>query len=289
MILAALLGTGSAFGGFDSASTGDAQVGKGGELPPGVTPAILEGVGVDEHLGRPIDLSFEFTDESGYTVPLKSFFNKDKPVILDLVYYTCPMLCNLILNGQAEAMKELAWTAGKEYEVVTISINPQETFDLARHKKASYLDLVGKPAPGWHFLTDYHGNAKKLAEEVGFHYRYDPKQEQYAHASAIMVLTPEGRMARYLYGIKFRSRDLRFALTEAAEGRSTATVDKILLWCYHYDPQANAYVLFASNLMKAGGVVTVLILGFFLWRLFRMEKQRAEKLRALPPHRERTA
>lgn len=289
MVLAALLGTGSAFGGFDSASTGDAQVGKGGELPPGVTPAILEGVGVDEHLGRPIDLGFEFTDESGYTVPLKSFFNKDKPVILDLVYYTCPMLCNLILNGQAEAMKELAWTAGNEYEVVTISINPQETFDLARHKKQSYLDLVGKPAPGWHFLTDYHGNAKKLAEEVGFHYRYDPKQEQYAHTSAIMVLTPEGRMARYLYGIKFRSRDLRFALTEAAEGRSTATVDKILLWCYHYDPQANAYVLFASNLMKAGGVVTVLILGFFLWRLFRMEKQRAEKLRALPPHRERTA
>ncbi len=288
--LGLLLGVGSAFAGFDSIRKDDPQVGKGGELPPGVKPAILEGVGIDEHLGRPIDLNAEFIDETGYPVALKSFFNKDRPVILDLVYYTCPMLCNLILNGQVDAMKDLAWTPGKEYEVVTISINPQESFDIARNKKATYLDTYGRSAPGWHFLSDYHGNAKRLAEEAGFHYRYDPKIQQFAHASAIMVLTPEGKMARYLYGIRYRSRDLRFALTEAAEGRSTAAIDKILLWCYHYDPIANAYVLFAQNLMKAGGVLTVLILGFVLWRLFRGERARAAQLAAsrIVAHRERT-
>ena len=252
-------------------------------LAPGVTPPQLEGVGVDEHLGRAVDLKLQFTDETGYQVPLDSFFHKDRPVILDLVYFTCPMLCNLILNGQVDAMKELAWTPGTNYEVVTISFDPKDTFDLARKKKETYLGVYGRPAPGWHFLTDYHGNAKRLAEEIGYHYRYDARQEQFAHTSAIMVLTPEGKLARYLYGIRFRSRDLRFALTEAAEGRSTATIDKILLWCYHYDPTANAYVLFASNVMKVGGVLTVLILGFFLWRLIRMERLRAGA------HRERTA
>jgi len=287
LLVGALLGMNCAFAGFDTATTGEPQVGKGGELPPGVTPRQLEGVGIDEHLGRPVDLSFQFIDETGYPVALKSFFNKDKPVILDLVYYTCPMLCNLILNGQVDAMKDLAWTPGKEYEVVTISINPQETFDLARHKKETYLGIYDRPAPGWHFLSDYHGNAKRLAEEMGFHYRYDAKQDQFAHASAIMVLTPEGKIARYLYGIRFRSRDLRFALTEAAEGRSTAAIDKILLWCYHYDPQANAYVLFAQNLMKAGGVLTMLIMGFILWRLFKAEKLRSANRPHV--HREKTA
>jgi protein SCO1/2 len=263
-----------AFAGFDRIS--GPQPGQSvGVLPPGVTPPQLEGVGVDEHLGRAVDLKLQFTDETGYQVPLESFFHKDRPVILDLVYYTCPMLCNLILNGQVDAMKELAWTPGTNYEVVTISFDPKDSFDLARQKKEIYLGVYGRPAPGWHFLTDYHGNAKKLAEEIGYHYRYDARQEQFAHTSAIMVLTPEGKLARYLYGIRFRSRDLRFALTEAAEGRSTATIDRILLWCYHYDPTANAYVLFATNVMKVGGVLTVLIMGFFLWRLFRAERLRA--------------
>lgn len=277
----------SAFAGFDSTGTGEAQVGKGGELPPGVKPKVLDGVGIEEHLGSPVDLNLQFIDETGYPVALKSYFNKGRPVILDLIYYTCPMLCNLILNGQTDAMKDLAWTPGNEYEVVTISINPQETFDLARHKKETYLGIFNRSAPGWHFLSDYHGDAKRLAEQVGFHYRYDPKQEQFAHASAIMVLTPEGKMARYLYGIRFRSRDLRFALSEASEGRTTETVDKILLWCYHYDPASNAYVLFASRLMTAGGAVTVLVLGFFLWRVIRAERLRAARAPAV--HRERTA
>ena len=279
--LGALLISSSAFAGFDS-RVGAPQPGENaGVLPPGVTPLPLEGVGVDEHLGRNIDLKLQFTDERGYQVPLESFFHKGRPVILDLVYYTCPMLCNLILNGQVDAMKELTWTPGENYDVVTISFDPKDSFDVARHKKETYLDAFGRPAPGWHFLTDYHGNAKRLAEEIGYHYRYDAKQEQFAHTSAIMVLTPDGKLARYLYGIRFRSRDLRFALTEAAEGRSTATIDRILLWCYHYDPTANTYVLFAQNVMKIGGALTVLILGFFLWRLFRAERFRTVRVRTV--------
>jgi protein SCO1 len=287
---AGFFGARLAFAGFDTMRPDDPQVNTDGRLPPGVKPAILENVGIDEHLGRAVNLNYEFIDETGYPVALKSFFNTGRPVILDLVYYTCPMLCNLILNGQVDAMKDLAWTPGKEYEVVTISINPQESFDLARSKKSIYLDTYGRPTTGWHFLSDYHGNAKRLAEEVGFHYRFDPKIQQFAHASAIMLLTPEGKMARYLYGIRYKARDLRFAISEASEGRSTPTIDKILLWCYHYDPQANAYVLFAQNVMKAGGVLTLLILGFFLWRLFRGERRRAAQLAALrlASHRERT-
>ncbi|SRR5579884_594112 len=257
-------------------------------LPPGVIPRELEGVGIDEHLGRNIDLNLTFIGEDGYPVPLRSFFHQGRPVILDLIYYNCPMLCTLILNGQTEAMKEIPWTPGDQYEIVTISINPQEAFDVARQKKAVYLSDYDKPAPGWHFLTDTQNHAKQLAEEIGYHYRYDPRQDQYAHPSAIMVLTPEGKIARYLYGVRFRSRDLRFALAEASEGRMTLTVDKILLFCYHYDPQANRYVLFAANLMRTGGALSVLILGFFIWRLFKGERLRAAQSHAPGIHREGT-
>src|SRR5579863_8292129 len=150
-----VLGSTCVFAGFDTMRPDDPQVTTDGRLPPGVKPAILENVGIDEHLGRAVNLNYEFVDETGYPVALKSFFNKDRPVILDLVYYTCPMLCNLILNGQVDAMKDLTWTPGTNYEVVTISFDPQDTFDLARHKKETYLDTYGRPAPGWHFLTDY--------------------------------------------------------------------------------------------------------------------------------------
>jgi protein SCO1/2 len=188
------------------------------------------------------------------------------------------MLCTLVLNGQTEAMRAIPWTPGKEYEVVTISIDPRESFDVARKKKAIYMGSYDRPAPGWHFLVDHDGNAKKLAEMAGFHYRYDPRIEQYAHAAAIMVLTPEGRMARYLYGVRFSPRDLRFALAEASEGRSTMAIEKILLFCYHYDPKAGAYVLFATNLMRAGGLLTVGLIVIFLTRMFRADRKRTAKV-----------
>ncbi|HEY2843360.1 MAG TPA: SCO family protein [Bryobacteraceae bacterium] len=242
--------------------------------PNGALPTQLEGVGIDEHLGRQIDLNLTFIGESGYPVTLKDYFHKGKPVILNLVYYTCPMLCNLILNGETQMLREIPWTPGNEFEIVTISINPEESFDLARQKKAVYLSTYGRPAPGWHFLTDHDGNAKRLAEMVGDHYRYDERQEQYAHVAAIMILTGEGRVSRYLYGVNYRPLDTRFALAEASENRTTMTVEKILLYCYHYDPQAGSYVLFATNFMRAGGALTVLLLAFFIRKMLRAERNR---------------
>jgi protein SCO1 len=247
-----------------------------GALPDGVRPAALEGIGIEEHLGRQIDLNLTFTAENGYPVALREFFHSGKPVILDLIYYSCPNLCTLVLNGQTQAMRELLpWTPGKEYEVVTISIDPNESFDLARKKKALYTSSFDHPAPGWHFLCDRDGNAKKLAETIGYKYRWDERTQQFAHAAGIMVLTPEGKVARYLYGASFHPRDLRFSLAEASENRTTMAVEKILLFCYHYDPQAGGYVLFATNFMRVGGAVTVLLIGFFLWRMIVAERKKA--------------
>jgi len=247
-----------------------------GALPVGVKPAALEGVGIEEHLGRQIDLNLQFTAESGYPVALSEYFHKGRPVIVDLIYYSCPNLCTLVLNGQTAAMREiLPWTPGNEYEVVTISIDPQESFDLARKKKAIYTSSFDHPAPGWHFLTDRDGNAKKLAELIGYKYRWDERTQQFAHAAGIMVLTPEGKVARYLYGATFHPRDLRFALAEASENRTTMAVQKILLYCYHYDPQAGGYVVLATNLMRAGGILTVLLIGLFLWRMIVAERKKS--------------
>jgi protein SCO1/2 len=236
-------------------------------------PPELQGVGLDEHLNRAIDLNLTFTGENGYPVALKQFFHKDRPVILNLVYYSCPMLCNLLLNGQTAALKQVPWSPGNEFEVVTISIDPTETFNLAQQKRAVYLESYGRETSGWHFLTDDHGNVKKLADQIGFHYRYDERQSQYAHPAVITVLTPEGRISRYLYGIKFDPRDIRLALTEASESKWGLSVDRVLLYCFHYDPQAHGYVLFASNLMRAGGALTVLILALVLFRLWRRESR----------------
>jgi protein SCO1/2 len=248
-------------------------------LPANVRPPQLEGVGIDEHLGRPIDLSLTFVAENGYPVALSEYFHKGRPVILNLVYYNCPMLCTLVLNAQTEAMRAIPWTPGNEYEVVTVSIDPRESFDVSRKKKAIYMGSFDRPAPGWHFLVDHDGNAKRLAEMAGFHYRYDPRIEQYAHPAAIMVLTPEGRMARYLYGVRYSPRDLRFALAEASEGRTTMAIEKILLFCYHYDPKSGAYVLFATNVMRAGGLLTVALIAFFLIRMFRADRRRTQALK----------
>lgn len=249
-------------------------------LPAGVTPPQLQGVGVDEHLGRPVDLNLIFIAENGYPVALKDFFHAGKPVILNLIYYQCPMLCNLILNGQAQVMREIPWNAGDQYEVVTISIDPQESFNLAREKKSVYLNALNRPASGWHFLCDTQDNAKKLAEQVGYHYRYDEQQSQFAHPAAIFILTPEGKVSRYLYGVRFRAMDVRFALAEASENRTSMTVEKILLYCYHYDPKAGAYVMFASNVMRIGGALTVFIIAFFIWRLFQADRRRTAAWKA---------
>jgi protein SCO1/2 len=246
-------------------------------LPTGVLPPQLVGVGVEEHLGATVDLNLTFIAENGYPVALRDYFHKGRPVLLNLIYYSCPMLCNLILNGQVATLREIPWTPGNEFEIVTISIDPSESFDLARKKKLVYLGSYDRPAPGWHFLTDHENNAKKLSEQMGFKYRYDESQGQYAHAAAIFVLTPEGKISRYLYGARYRARDLRFALAEASENRITLTLEKILLFCYHYDPKAGGYVLFATNVMRLGGIITVFTIIFFLWRMIRAERRAAAR------------
>ncbi|HYO80176.1 MAG TPA: SCO family protein [Bryobacteraceae bacterium] len=239
-------------------------------------PSELEGVGVDEKIGSTVNLDLEFTAENGYQQPLRSFFKSGKPVVLNLVYYRCPMLCNLVLNAQTKVMKQVAWTAGAEYDVVTISIDPQEGFNLAQAKKKWYIEQYGREqaSSGWHFLTDYQGNAKRLADQVGFRFRWDFKTEQWAHAAVIMMLTPEGRISRYLYGLDYKPRDMRLALTEASEGRLGTVGDRLLLFCFHYDPVSRSYVPFAKNLMKLGGVVTVLVMGMILSFLWRRERRR---------------
>ena len=245
-------------------------------------PAEMRGVGVDEHLGETIDLNLMFVGEDGYPHPLKDVFAAGRPVILNLVYYKCPMLCNLTLNGQVNVLRELAWTPGKEFEIVTISIDPTETFQMAKEKKAAYLSNFDRPiGGGWHFYVDYRGNVKRLAEQIGFHYNYDAHQQQYAHSSAVMVLTPQGKISRYLYGIKFKDRDVRLALTEAAEGKFGLSFEKLLMMCYHYDASAKSYVLYATNVMRLGGLLVVVALATFLFRNWRndLSAQEAQRLK----------
>lgn len=235
-------------------------------------PAEMNGVGVEEHLGRTVDLDLEFVAEGGKVRKLREFFSQGKPVILNLVYYKCPMLCNLTLNAQVKVLKELAWTPGNEFDIVTISIDPTETIEMAETKKAAYLSNFDRPmGSGWHFFVDHKSNVRKLADQVGFRYNYDPAQQQYAHSAAIMVLTPAGMVSRYLYGIKFRERDLRLALTEASENKFGMSFEKLMLMCYHYDPSAKSYVLFATNVMRLGGLMVLLVLGSWLYRQWRQE------------------
>lgn len=233
----------------------------------------LEDVGVTEKLGTVVDGNLEFVAESGRPVRIQQYLNQGRPVILNFVYYSCPMLCSMVLNGVTSSLRDIPWTPGKEYEVVTISFDPKETHQLASAKKQATLASFDRPAPGWHFLSDYNDNAKKLAQQVGYNYRWDKSRNQYAHTAALIMLTPDGKVARYLYGIKYKPFDLRLGLTEAAEGRMQGTkMEQMMLYCFQYDPNARSYVMTARNVMRAGGAMTVLILGLTLMRLWRRDR-----------------
>lgn len=229
-------------------------------------PDALEEVGVVEHLDAKLPLEATFFDEDGERVTLGSFFDGERPVILTLNYYRCPMLCGLMLNGVVDGFEAMDWTPGVEFDVVTISINPLETPALAREKKQNYLKRLGRPeaAGGWHFLTGYEPQIDRVAEAVGFSYAYDPETGEYAHAAAIFVATPDGRVARYLYGIEYPARTLKFALLEASEGSIGSTLDQLILYCYHYDPSSRRYSPVAMNIMRLGGVATATVLGIVL-------------------------
>lgn len=242
----------------------------------GDVPAQLEEVGVDEHLDETIPLDLEFTDERGRTVRLGDYFRGDRPVILSLNYYRCPMLCGLQLNGLVDGLAELDWTPGVEFEVVTVSIDPTETPTLARQKKQSYLKRLGRPAAagGWHFLTGKPAEIHALAEATGFRYSKDEKTGEYAHAAVLFVLTPEGRLARYLYGIEMPKKTLRLSLVEASEGKIGSALDQLILYCYHYDPSSRSYAPVAMNIMRAGGGASALLLGVVLSVLWLREARR---------------
>jgi protein SCO1 len=238
----------------------------------GVRPELLKQVGIDQKLNQSIPLDLTFRDEDGRTVALGQFFGQ-KPVILTLVYYNCPMLCTQVLNGVESSLKELSTAIGNQYDVVTISIDPTESHVLAKTKKEMYVGMYGRPgaAQGWHFLTGDEPQIKQLADAIGFRYAYDPDTKQFAHASAIMLLTPDGKISRYFYGIQYPTRDLRLGLVEASEGKIGTPVDQVLLFCYHYDPATGKYGLLISHVIQIGGALTVLILGVGMLILFRGE------------------
>jgi protein SCO1/2 len=235
-------------------------------------PPMLQGIDLQQRLNEQVPLNLTFQDESGQEVKLRDFF-QDKPVILTLVYYECPMLCTEVLNGLVRSLRPISFSAGKEFTIVTVSFDPGEKPELAQKKKVTYLKNYSRPGAekGWHFLTGEQRAIDQLTKAVGFHYKYDPEQDQFAHAAGIMILTPEGKLARYFYGIEYSARDLRLALVEASNNRIGTVVDQVLLYCYHYDPSTAKYSAYAVNLVRLGGLATVLALGIFIVSMKRKE------------------
>lgn len=238
----------------------------------GVRPDLLKDVGIDQKLNDSIPLGLTFRDEEGKPVELRQFFGHG-PVILTLVYYNCPMLCTQVLNALNRSLKEISLDVGKQFTVITLSIDPTERPVLAAAKHELYTGTYGRPggAEGWHFLTGDEANIKPLAAAVGFRYAYDPDSHQFAHASGIFVLTPEGKLSRYFYGIQYPPRDLRLGLVEASAGKIGSPVDQLLLFCYHYDPHTGKYGLLISRIVRAAGLLTVLAIAFLVLILRRGE------------------
>lgn len=238
--------------------------------PQGLDP-ILTNVGVDQKLNNQVPLGAKFRDENGQPVELKKYF--DKPVILTLVYYTCPMLCSEVLNGTASSLKPVKFEVGKEFNVVTISIDPKDTPGTAMGKKKMMVTRYGRHGAeqGWHFLTGDKENIDAVAKAVGWRYAYDPKSGQYAHASAIMLLTPEGKVSRYFYGIEYAAKDIQFGIMEASQNKIGSLTDQIALYCYHYDPAKGKYGLAIMRLVRLAGLVTMALIGGFIILAVRRE------------------
>jgi len=246
-------------------------------LDSNAPPPMLREVGIDQKLSAPLPLELSFQDETGKAVQLQQYFGK-KPVILAFVYYECPMLCTQVLNGLLESLKTLSFDVGKEFNVVTVSFDPGETPKLAAEKKASYLKQYERAGTeqGWHFFTGDSAAIRQLTSAVGFRYKYDAVTDQFAHASGIMVITPQGKIARYFYGIEYPARDLRLALVEASENKIGSLVDQVLLYCFHYDPSIGKYGLVIMNVLRLAGIATVMALGTFMIVMFRRDRKAAK-------------
>jgi protein SCO1 len=252
-------------------------------LPPSARaqsalPPVLRQVDFEQRLDAQVPPDVQFKDEHDQTVRLGQYFG-DKPVILVLAYFRCPMLCTEVLNGLVRAMLDLRFEAGKEFTVLTVSFDPRETPAMAAAKKKTYVERYGRPgaAEGWHFLTGSEDSIQRLTRAVGFRYTYDAKHDQFAHSSGIMLLTPEGRISRYFYDINYPARDLRLGLVEASEHKIGSPVEKILLFCFHYDPMEGRYGPAVMNLVRLGGVLTMVSLALFMGILWRQEGRKARR------------
>ena len=236
---------------------------------------MLRDVGIEQRLGQPLPLDAIFQDESGQAVRLGQYFGR-RPVVLVLAYYNCPMLCTQVFNGLVSALRVLSFDAGKEFEFVAVSFDPHDRAPDAAAKKKAYVAEYRRPgaAAGWHFLTGNEASIDRLTKAVGFHYRYDESLGQFAHASAVYVATPEGKLSRYFYGIEYAPRDLRLAMVEASNRRIGSAVDQILLYCYHYDPKLGRYSAAILSVVRMGGAAAVLILSTFLAVMWRRDHRR---------------
>lgn len=240
-----------------------------------IPPKEMEGVQIVEHLGETLPLDLRFKDENGADVTLRQYFGGEKPVLVTLVYYNCPMLCNLVLNGAIEGLKEVDFTPGEDFEIVTVSIDHREGPELATAKKKTYLEQYGRPeaAKGWHFLTGEADDIKALADAIGFGYRYDPDRMEYAHGAAIFFASPQGKLTRYLYGIQHPPKQLHLALVEAGEGTIGSAVDRFLMRCYMYNPDSREYAFYIWGAMRLGGLLTIIFISAMLFILWRRERR----------------
>jgi protein SCO1/2 len=236
-------------------------------------PPILREVSIAQRLNEPIPREIIFRDENGKIVHLGDYFGT-KPIVLSLVYFDCPALCTEVLNGELRTMKAITLDLGKDFDAITVSFEPKDTPELAKAKRDVYAGQYGRPGAreNWHFLTGDQPSIDALTQAAGFHYAYDSASRQYAHAAAILVLTPHGRIARYFYGVQYPGRDVRLGLVEASEGKIGTPTDHALLDCYQYDPATGKYGLIVMNVVRAGGVLTMLVLGIFMFVMFRRER-----------------
>jgi protein SCO1/2 len=251
------------------------DIGTGPGLDASATPEILQHVGIDQNIGAPLPLDLEFRDETGAPVKLGSYFG-DKPVILTLVYYDCPMLCTEVLNGLSRSLAPLNYSIGEEFEVVTVSFDPRETPTLASQKKAVYTQRYGRPGTqeGWHFLTGEAPAIDKLTGTVGFNYVYDEAEGQFVHGSAIMIVSPQGTVSHYFFGIEYPSEDIRLAIIESSEEKLGTVFDQIMLYCFNYDPEQGRYGVAIMNAMRVAGLITLVGMGSFMIIMFKRDRRR---------------
>jgi protein SCO1/2 len=242
------------------------------------TPPILSKVGITQNLNARIPPDLMFRDETGKSVRIGDFFGQ-KPIVLSLVYFDCPALCTEVLNGELRTMKAISLDLGKDFEAVTVSFEPRDTPALAKAKRDVYIGQYGRPeaAEHWHFLTGEQQSIDALTSVAGFRYAYDSSIRQYAHAAAILVLTPDGRIDRYFYGVQYPARDVRLGLVEASEGKIGTLTDHALLYCYQYDPMTGKYGVVVMNVLRAAGGLTVLLLGIFMTVMFLRERKRTPR------------